>query len=86
MKIVGWLLFVSNIAALIYFLYAIQIRFSFAYFCATIFFVAQIAYLAKTLRLLKRHDKIKEMLDAAIKKCGLSMTKILSEKKNQKAR
>jgi hypothetical protein len=84
MKIVGLMLFVPNIAGLIYCIYALQIQFRFGLLCAAVFFIAQIVYLAKTLRLSKRHDQIKEMLDAAIKKCGLSMTKILNEKKSSK--
>jgi uncharacterized protein YebE (UPF0316 family) len=84
MKIVGLVLFVLNIAGLIYCIYTLQVHFGFAYLCAAVFFIAQIVYLAKTLKLLKRHDQIKAMLDAAIKKCGLSMTRILSDKKSQK--
>jgi hypothetical protein len=84
MKSVGLGLFLLNIAGLIYCIYTLQIHFGLSYLCAAVFFTAQIVYLAKTLKLLKRHDQIKEMLDAAIKKCGLGMTQILSEKKSQK--
>jgi hypothetical protein len=84
MKTLGWILFVFNIIGLIFCIYTLQLKFSIAYLSATGLLIAQIVYIAKTLKVLQRFEITREMLESTAKKTGLNMTKILSGKKGDK--
>ncbi len=84
MKTLGWILFVFNIIGLVFCIYTLQIRFSVAYVVAAGLFIAQIVYIARTLKVLQRYGITIEILESTAKKAGLSMTKILSGKKGEK--
>lgn len=84
MKTLGWILFAFSIIGLVFCIYTLQVKFSIAYLSAAGLLIAQIVYIAKTLRILQRYEITREMLESTAKKAGLSMTKILSVKKGDK--
>ena len=83
MIILGWILFVFNIIALFFFIYNLQYEINIAYVFAATAVIAQITYIAKTLKILKKFEIARAMMESAVKKTGLRMAKILSGKKGQ---
>ena len=80
MKIIGWLLFIFNIAALVYCIYSLQLELTLPYLIASGILLAQTVYIAKTLKILKRTRAAQEMLIGAAKKAGLEMARIFTGK------
>ena len=83
MIILGWILFVFNIIALFFFIYNLQYEINIVYLFAAAAVIAQITYIAKTLKILKKFKMARGMMESAAKKAGLRMAKILSGKKGE---
>lgn len=81
MKIIGWLLFILNIAGLVYCIYSLQLRLSVPYLAAAAVLLVQTVYIARTLKIMKKTRAAQEVLVGATKKAGLEMAKIFSRKK-----
>ena len=84
MKTLGWILFVFNIMGLFFCIYTLQLKLSIAYLCVTGLLIAQIVYIAQTLKVLQRYKITREMLESTAKMAGISMTNILRGRKEDK--
>jgi hypothetical protein len=86
MILLGWILFVFNITALFFFIYNLQFEVNRIYLFATGVVLSQIIYIAKTLRVLKKFELARKMMESAAKKAGLDMAKIVSGKKGERGK
>ena len=79
--ILGWVLLPANIVGLGFCIYTLQAEITIAYLFAAGLFIAQIIYLAKTLKVLKQFEFARGLLESAAKKIGPSMAYIFKGKK-----
>ncbi len=80
-NILGWVLLPLNIIGLFFCVYSLQTEINILYLLGTGFFVAQFIYVVKTLKALEQFEVTRKRLESAARKAGLTMAKLLKEKK-----
>lgn len=78
--ILGWILLPCNIAGLVFCIYSLQKEILLPYLVAAVFFTAQIVYLAKSLRILKKLQISRKNLESAVKDTGILIAKYFRKK------